>query len=205
MNACSLLGNCTICGQSEVTGNVGQTSTSEPQRCTRQHGVQWTGRSDHLDLPDCQLIYTQDGNLHQNSSAPMTRGCWEEVGSLWSYHEQSNIDSDDLLPSFPREAFPEEKTLSLFSPLPAVTLSTRGETLMISTQMVAETLPLFSYNKTCFFLLLLFFTENIMHHVKMTSYSYILPILWNSSCLLRMLKMHNNKSARKKLRRYEKF
>lgn len=69
----SLPGNCAICGQFEVTVNVRKTSTSVPHRCARQRGRHWTGRSDNLAMPGCQPVYTQDNNLHQDCSVPLTR------------------------------------------------------------------------------------------------------------------------------------
>lgn len=50
-----------------------KTSTSAPRCRARQGGGQWTGRSDDPALPACRPIYTQDNNLHQDCSVPLTR------------------------------------------------------------------------------------------------------------------------------------
>lgn len=49
----------------------GQTTASHLPRQGAGHS---TGRLDHLALPDCQPIYTQDNNLHHDCPVAESRG-----------------------------------------------------------------------------------------------------------------------------------
>lgn len=102
----SLPGIGAICEQSKVIVNMGgKTSTLVPQRCARQRGGLWTGRSDDPALPACQPIYTRDNNLHQDCSVLLTRrsggGRLCEATMVKEKKKCSNIDSKDLA-CFPR-------------------------------------------------------------------------------------------------------
>ena len=118
----SLPGKCAICGQWEVTVNVEKTSTSVPQRCARQQ--EDTGRLEHLCLPDCQRIYTQHNNLHQECTVPMTR---RSRGGGYYHGEEKPFLYRFTWPSSIYRMFSwkpstgEWNSDNVFSPLPAVT------------------------------------------------------------------------------------
>lgn len=83
----------------------GQTTASHLPRQGAGHS---TGRLDHLALPDCQPIYTQDNNLHHDCPVAESRGEAALCDAPMVKKKRAGAMTFRLL--FPCEAFPEERT-----------------------------------------------------------------------------------------------